>query len=70
MPRSLTFSTPCGMLGLGGKGRTRVWIEGWAERRGVRVGRFFGVTKMVMDRPRRESWWVRSRSGSMWPWAG
>ena len=34
------------------------------------MGRLFGVTKMVMMRPRRESWWVRSRSGSMWPWAG
>lgn len=33
-------------------------------------GRFLGVTKMVMFRPRRERWWVRSRRASMWPCAG
>lgn len=45
-------------------------VRGWAERSGVRVGRFLGVTSIVMVRPWRASWWVRSRIGSMWPWAG
>lgn len=37
---------------------------GWAERMGFRVWRFLGVTMMVMEKVRRASWWVRSRSGS------
>lgn len=44
--------------------------EGWEERREESNGRFLGVIKMVMVRPRRASWWVRSRRASMWPWAG
>lgn len=40
------------------------------ERSGVRMGRFLGVTTIVMVRPRRASWLVRSRSASMWPCAG
>lgn len=36
----------------------------------MRIGRFLGVIKMVMVRPWRASWWVRSRIGSIWPWAG
>lgn len=68
--KSLTFSTPGGIEGCVGKGRTRVLIEGWAERRGFRRGRFFGVTRMVMMRPWLTSWWVRSRRGMMWPCAG
>ncbi|GMN25495.1 hypothetical protein TIFTF001_051443 [Ficus carica] len=56
LPRSLTFSTPEGRAGWGGKGRTRGWTEeGWAERRGERVGRFWGVVKMVMGKRRRAS---------------
>lgn len=31
-------------------------MEGLEERRGERVGRFLGVSKMVMVKPRRESW--------------
>ena len=31
-------------------------MEGLEERRGVRVGRFLGVTKMVMVKLRRDSW--------------
>lgn len=72
LPRSLTFSTPEGIIGWCGKGRIKVWREedGWVESSGSSIGRFFGVTNMVMVRPRRRSWWVKSRSGSMWPCAG
>lgn len=69
LPMSLMFSTPEGRDGWDGKGRTRVWIEDgwWVERRGFRIGRFFGVTRMVMVMPRRASWWARSSMGNMWP---
>ena len=54
-PISLTFSTFGGREGWGGKGKTRGWIleedEEEEERSGVRIGRFLGVTKMVMVRP-------------------
>lgn len=53
---SLTFSTPGGMDGWSGKGRIRVWMEGEEERRGVRIGRFLGVIRIVMDKPLRERW--------------
>ena len=69
-PTSLTFSTLEGRDEWWGKGRTRVWMDGWEERSGSRVWRFLGVTKMVMVRPRMASWWVRSSIGSIWPCAG
>nr|GLL32105.1 hypothetical protein CRG98_015167 [Ipomoea trifida] len=70
-PTSWTCSTPAGRRGWpAGKGRSRVWIEGWAERRGSRIGRFLGVSRTVRVMPRRASWWVKSRKGRMWPWAG
>lgn len=53
---SLTFSTAGGREGWGGKGRIRVWMEGEEERSGVRMGRFLGVIRIVMAKPRRESW--------------
>lgn len=53
---SLTFSTAGGIDGWSGKGRTRVWMEGEEERSGVRIGRFLGVIRIVMDKPLRESW--------------
>lgn len=56
LPISLTFSAPEGMEGSAGKGKIRVWMDGAEERRGVRIGRFLGVIKMVMVRPLRESW--------------
>ena len=31
---------------------------------------FFGVVRMVMVKLWRTSWWVRSKSGIMWPCAG
>lgn len=34
------------------------------------MGRFFGVVRMVMARPRMASWLVRSMRGSMCPCAG
>lgn len=51
-PMSLMFSVSR-REGRCGKGKRRVWIEedGWAERSGLRIGRFLGVTKMVMVRP-------------------
>lgn len=71
-PTSLTCSTPEGRSGWGGKGRTKVSRESgwWAERSGFKAGRFLGVTKMVILKPLRTSWWVRSRRASMWPCAG
>lgn len=45
-------------------------MEGEAERREDRMGRFLGVMRIVMAKPLSESWWVRSRRGSMWPCAG
>uniref|UniRef100_A0A7C9D6Z4 Uncharacterized protein n=1 Tax=Opuntia streptacantha TaxID=393608 RepID=A0A7C9D6Z4_OPUST len=71
-PTSLTFSTPDGRSGWGGKGRTKVSMKSgwWAERSGPKIGRFLGVTKIVILRPLRASWWVRSSRGSKWPWAG
>lgn len=39
-------------------------------RSGVKVGRFFGVMRIVMSIFRVANWCVRSRSGSMWPCAG
>ncbi|KAH7832949.1 hypothetical protein Vadar_001705 [Vaccinium darrowii] len=70
LPNSRTFSTPGGRDGWWGKGRSRVWIDGCAERSGFRVGRFLGVMRIVRVRPRRDNWWDRSRIGSMWPCAG
>ncbi|KAK6795341.1 hypothetical protein RDI58_008794 [Solanum bulbocastanum] len=49
--RSLTFSTPAGIEGSDGKGQTRVFIDGFLERRGSKIGRFLGVTKIVMATP-------------------
>ena len=50
---SLTFSTPGGREGWRGNSRTRVSIQvGWAERRGLRKGRFLGVTTSVRVRLR------------------
>ena len=70
-PMSLTFSMPDESLGWGGKGRIRVWMEdGWVKRSGSKMGRFFGVIRMVILSPKRASLWVRFRSGSMWPCAG
>ena len=68
--RSLTFSAPEGREGCAGTGRTRGLILACVERSGCRIGRFLGVTRMVMVRPRRASWWVRSRRGIMCPGAG
>ncbi|KAJ0454986.1 hypothetical protein HanRHA438_Chr15g0698901 [Helianthus annuus] len=65
LPISLTFSTPGGRVGWGGKGRTKVWMLGEEERSGLKIGRFLGVTKMVMVRPLVARWWVRSRRASM-----
>ena len=45
-------------------------MEGERERRGCRRGTFLGVTRIVMERPRRERMWARSRRGFMWPAAG
>lgn len=56
LPRCLTFSTPSGIEGWDGKGITRVWIEGFEERRGVRIGRFLGVIRIVIVNPLRERW--------------
>lgn len=56
LPRSLTFSTPGGIEGSDGKGITSVWMERLAERSGVKIGRFLGVIKIVMAKPRRASW--------------
>ena len=49
---SLEFSTPAGMEGCAGKGKTRVLMEGCLERRGFRRERFRGVTRTVIDNPR------------------
>ncbi len=50
--KSLLFSTPGGIDGCEGKGRTRVLMEaGCVERRELRKERFFGVTRMVMVKP-------------------
>ena len=50
--RSLEFSTPAGIEGCCGKGKTRVLMDGCLERRGLRRERFCGVTRTVMDNPR------------------
>lgn len=50
-PMSLTFSTPSGREGWGGKVNTRGWMLEKEERSGLRIGRFFGVTTMVMVKP-------------------
>lgn len=71
LPTSRTFSAPGGMFGCEGNGRMRVWmVFGWVDRSGFRIGRFLGVTMMVMVRFWRAKWWERSRSASMWPCAG
>lgn len=70
LPSSLTFSTPGGIDECDGKGRTRVLIAGWASRSGNRIGRFLGVTKMVISIFFRDNWWVKSRRATMWPCAG
>uniref|UniRef100_A0A2P2QNA2 Uncharacterized protein n=1 Tax=Rhizophora mucronata TaxID=61149 RepID=A0A2P2QNA2_RHIMU len=69
---SLAFSAPNGILGCpAGKGRIKVLTEDRClATRGLRKGRFFGVTKMVMVRLRLASWLVKSISGIMWPCAG
>lgn len=53
--RSLTFSAPEGMDGSAGKGRTKGFMEGCVERSGCRIGRFLGVTMIVMVSPRIDS---------------
>lgn len=67
---SCMFSMPEGRSGWEGKGKSKVWIEGWRERRGWRRGRFLGVIKMVRVKPLRASWLHRSKVGSKWPGAG
>ena len=39
------------------------------ERRELRRWRFFGVIRMMMVKLWSSSWWVRSKSGIMWPCA-
>lgn len=34
------------------------------------MGKFLGVIKMVMLKSWRHNWWVKSRRGRIWPWAG
>lgn len=66
----LEFSRPGEMAGLEGKGRERVLMEGDLERRGVRRGRFDGVTTIVRERFLRERRCAKSRNASIWPCAG
>jgi len=45
-------------------------VFGCEDKRGFKIGTFFGVIMIVTVRPRRAKWWMRSRSGRMWPCAG
>ncbi|KAG5521312.1 hypothetical protein RHGRI_033758 [Rhododendron griersonianum] len=54
-------------MGGGVRGGLGFGLMGVLREVGLGVGRFLGVTRTVRVRPWRASWWVRSRSGSIWP---